>query len=390
MEGVDSFDPTEIQAGKTMKVGQPPGLYVHIPFCLSRCGYCAFTSSIYDENRADAYIEALRCELSTRSVFDKTTLPSTLFIGGGTPSVLTPAQLGRFFSYLPMPAAGGEATCEMNPDSATEEKLALLRDAGINRISFGAQTFSEQGLRMLGRRHNAEQIAEVAATASRLGFSRINIDLINGYPGQSEEALLEDLRRAIGLGVDHVSSYNFILEEDAPGYAALSALAGEEDEEWGRRCWEVTEEWLCVRGGFHHYEVSNFARPGGECAHNVAIWRGGEYLGIGASACSYLSGRRCGNTTHVGEYVAGNNSGAWSECLDGEAAARECAVFWLRLYEGIDLEIFRRRTGRDFFDLYSTQAESLIANGVMECQGGRIRILPEYMPILDAFLVDLV
>ena len=390
MAGIDASGRTKIQTGKTMKVDQAPGLYVHIPFCLSRCGYCAFTSTVYDKDRADAYIEAIRHELSTRTVFNETAFPSTLFIGGGTPSVLTPAQLGRLFSYIPMPAAGGEATCEINPDSASEEKLTLLRDAGINRVSFGAQTFSEQGLRLLGRRHNAEQIERAVASASRLGFSRINIDLINGYPGQSEETLREDLRRAVELGVDHVSSYNFILEESASGYAALSALAGEEDEEWGRRCWDLTEEWLCGRGGFHHYEVSNFARSGGECAHNAAIWRGGEYLGVGASACSYLAGRRNGNTADVAAYVAGDNSEAWSECLDDDAAARECTVFWLRLYEGIDLEVFRRRTGRDFFDLYRGHAESLIAEGMMEYRDGRIRVLPEYMPVLDAVLVDLV
>jgi oxygen-independent coproporphyrinogen-3 oxidase len=245
-------------------------------------------------------------------------------------------------------------------------------------------------LQTLGRRHDAGQIEKAVAGALRLGFSRINIDLINGYPGQDEKMLLEDLRRAIGLGVDHVSSYNFILEESAPGYAALSTLAGEEDEEWSRRCWELTEEWLCGRGGFRHYEVSNFARPGGECAHNAAIWRGGEYLGVGAAACGYLLGRRFGNTTNVAEYVAGNNRGAWSERLDGEAAARECAVFWLRLYEGIDLEDFRRRTGYDFFDLYRNCAESFLAEKVMECRDGRIRVTPEYMPVLDSILVDLV
>lgn len=390
MAGDGASGGTEIQTGKTIKVEATPGLYVHVPFCLSRCGYCAFVSTVYDAGNADAYVETLRRELKQREVFSDGTRPSTVFIGGGTPSVLTPAQLGRLFSFLPMPVAGGEATCEMNPDSTSSEKLSLLRDAGINRVSFGVQTFSQRGLQLLGRRHDAACAEKAVAEALRLGYSRVSVDLINGYPGQSEAELVENLRRAVGLGVEHVSCYNFILEEDAAGYAALSALMGEEDEEWGRRCWDVTEEWLSGKGGFRHYEVSNFAKAGGECAHNLAIWRGGEYLGIGVAACSYLSGLRFGNGTDLREYVEGRGLDAWSERLEGEAAARECAVFWLRLYEGIDTEVFRQRTGYDFTALYGDRIDRLFAEGVMERVSGRIRVTAAFMPVLDAILVDLV
>lgn len=390
MAGDSASGAREIQTGKTVKVDDAPGLYVHVPFCLSRCGYCAFISNVYDSHNADSYVEAIRQELMLRDIFSNAALPSTVFIGGGTPSVLSPSQLGRLFSFLPMPAAGGEASCEMNPDSTSMEKLALLRDAGVNRISFGVQTFSGRGLRLLGRRHDAARAEAVVAEALRLGYSRVSVDLINGYPGQTEAELVEDLQRVVGLGVEHVSCYNFILEEDTAGYATLSALMGEEDEEWGRRCWDLTEEWLCARGGFTHYEVSNFAKPGGECAHNVAIWRGGEYLGVGVAACSYLSGLRFGNGTDLQEYLQGHGLTAWSERLEGEAAARECAVFWFRLYEGIDTDVFCQRTGYDFVALYGDRIERLLAEGVMERIGRRIRVKPAFMPVLDGILVDLV
>lgn len=398
MAGAGGIGSTEIQTGQTIKVDSAPGLYVHIPFCLSRCGYCAFVSGLYDESDADAYLAVLRRELTARRIFSPSVVPSTFFIGGGTPSALSPAQLSRLFSFLPLPKDGGEASCEMNPDSASAEKLSIVRESGINRISFGVQTFSEKGLRLLGRRHDSARAEKVVAEAFRLGFSRISIDLISCWPGQTEQDLEEDLRRALGMGVEHVSCYTFMLEEGTPGYAAYSGMFRDDGGEWERRCWDLTEEWLCGRGGFRHYEVSNFARPGGECEHNTAIWRGGEYVGIGVAACGFLSGRRYGNVADLSAYLRFPAGGdvhaleAWSERLHVEEAARECAVFWLRLYEGVELALFRARTGVDFFALYGGRIEVLLSEGVMEyCGGGgRIRVKPEWMPVLDSLLVDLV
>ncbi|MCD8138727.1 MAG: radical SAM family heme chaperone HemW [Planctomycetaceae bacterium] len=378
----------------TNKVDNSPSLYIHIPFCLSRCGYCAFVSGGYDADRADAYLERTAWEMRERAVF-QLALPSTIFIGGGTPSALSLRQLERLFSLVPTPENDGEITCEMNPDSATEDKLRCVRDAGVNRISFGVQTFSPAGLRLLGRRHGVKEAVLAVETARRVGFSRISIDLINGYPGQTDADVAEDCRQALGLGVDHVSCYNFILEEDAPEYARLAAAAGEPDEERDRRFWDTVESWLCGMGGLHHYEISNFARKCEECRHNLAIWRGGEYWGIGLAACGYLGGRRYGNTTDLATYLEGESVGAiesWSERLTGEAAARERAVFWLRLYEGVDLARFRRETGYDFAALYGGRIEQSIRDGVMEYldSGSRIRVAPAFMPVLDAILVDLV
>ncbi|MCD8349424.1 MAG: radical SAM family heme chaperone HemW [Planctomycetaceae bacterium] len=378
----------------TKKVDFPPSLYIHIPFCLSRCGYCAFVSGRYDAAVADAYLDALEKEMRIRGIFESSK-PSTVFIGGGTPSSLSPDQLQRLVSMVPLPADNGEFTCEMNPDSASEDKLRIARDGGVNRISFGVQTFSPAGLKLLGRRHGVEEAVRAVETARRLGFTRISIDLINGYPGQSDADVVDDCRQALDLGVDHISCYNFILEEDAPDYTRLAAACGEPDDERDRRMWDSVESWLCGRGGLNHYEISNFARKGEECQHNLVIWRGGEYTGIGLSACGYRDGRRYGNTTDLETYLGARDcSGfeAWSERLVGESAARERAVFWFRLYEGVELSRFRDETGYDFLTLYSGRIEAYLRDGVMEYRenGSRLRVAPEWMPVLDAILVDLV
>ncbi len=379
----------------TVKVEASPSLYVHIPFCLSRCGYCAFISGSYDADVADVYLTRVEQELRHRNTFNGSIRPSTIFIGGGTPSALSPKQLQRLLSFLPLPVDGGEVTCEMNPDSASEEKLRIAHDYNINRLSFGVQTFSPAGLRFLGRRHGVEEAVQAIETARRIGFRRISIDLINGYPGQSEADVAEDCRQAIDLGLEHVSCYNFILEEDAPGYARLAAAIGEPDDDRDRRVWDVVETWLCGRGGLNHYEISNFARKGEECRHNLAIWRGGEYVGVGLAACGYRDGRRYGNTADMQTYLDGRivaDIEAWSERLEGEAAARERAVFWLRLYEGVELSRFREETGHDFLSLYAGRIEAYLRDGVMEYLDGgtRLRVAPAWMPVLDAILVDLV
>ena len=218
---------------------QPRSLYVHIPFCASRCGYCTFTSTVYAPETADAYLAALEKELRARDVFrvEAGVLPETVFIGGGTPSILSLEQMERLFSFLPK--STGEFTCEINPDSCSREKLEFLRDHGVNRLSFGVQTFDPAGLKLLQRRHSWEQAVDALRMAAAVGFPSISIDLINGWPGQTERCVREDIARAVDSGIHHLSSYNLILEPSAAGYARYcELLCGETaDEAVGRRNW---------------------------------------------------------------------------------------------------------------------------------------------------------
>lgn len=370
-----------------------PGLYIHIPFCLSRCGYCAFVSGVYDAGLADAYLAALRREWAARDA--ESVRFGTIFIGGGTPSCLSMRQVETLLSMLPQGCL--EATCEVNPDTATKEKLRLLRDGGIDRISFGVQTFSPEGLRLLGRRHDAAAALRAVDWAGEIGFPRgVSIDLINGWPGQDDAMLREDIAKAVCLQIQHISQYNFILEESASGHALYAPLLGGDEngeDERGRRFWDSIEERLEERG-FVHYETSNFALPGFACRHNVAIWKGGEYLGLGAGAHSNMRGRRFANCDDVERYV--RQSGvpqeveSFSEQLEGEARARECAVFWLRLFDGVELTEFAERTGYDFCELYKNELPGLLSDGVMEKDDGRIRVARRHQPLLDMILTDLV
>ncbi len=377
----------------------PPGLYVHIPFCLSRCAYCAFVSNIYNAEATDAYIDALAVELSLRSACFEGRKPVNLFIGGGTPSCLTVRQLDKLLSILPIPENGAEATCEMNPDSVDADKLRLLRDRGITRCSFGVQTFSPEGLAMLGRRHGAAAAREKIELAAGMGFASINIDLITAWPEQTEECLREDLRTAVELGANHISCYNLILEEESSFYEVMTLLGVQEKEDGEvRRFWDIADERL-TEAGFEHYETSNFAKPGFRCQHNVDTWKGKDYLGIGVAAHSHIRSRRFANCHNVSEYIqAGREEKlleVFSEQLEFEDKARECAVFWLRLAEGIDCREFFERTGYDLLDLYRNVFPDMVERGLLEYveDGGvvsKVRVGRKYQPVLDSVLVDLI
>lgn len=366
-----------------------PGLYIHIPFCRARCGYCAFVSGVYDPAQADSYLSALECEWTDkRRMF--TSPPGTVYIGGGTPSVLSIPQLARLLGLLP--AAAGEATCEVNPESASYEKLSLLFDHGITRLSLGVQTFSPAGLRVLERRHRAGMAERAVAAARRLGFPAVSVDLIHGWPGESREDARRDIAGAAGLDVQHISSYALTLDEAAPAYRTLRGKlsklpatdATDAADAAERDLWDYTETALAGHG-FRHYETSNFARDGFICRHNAAIWQGGEYLGLGAGAHSHWRGRRFANTRSVEEYIRrGGTAEAFSECLPPLAKARETAVFWLRLFDGINLADYRIRTGYDFREVYPT-----LPDGV-ECDGVRAWVPARLQPVLDGILVDMV
>lgn len=373
-----------------------PGLYIHIPFCASRCSYCSFYSTIYDKDAAARYLGALRAELCLRDVFSPDRSPSTVFIGGGTPTSFSTKHLAALLDIVPETIPGTEITCEMNPESVTHDKLSLLLDRGVTRCSFGVQTFKEDGLRLLGRRHTGDEAKRAVTMAVDLGFSSVNIDLIHGWPGQDALIAADDVRTAVSLGARHVSCYSLMLDSNSV-LARVMAERGMDESDDGamRDLWEATEE--CLGGaGFEHYETSNYAMPGFRCRHNVDIWKGGAYLGIGAAAHSHLDGRRFGNvdslTTYIERLERGENAEVFSERLSGEDKARECAVFWLRLFDGIDFAEFHEYNNIGFMELYKKTAEDLLARGWLRCSddGTRIFVPEQFHPVLDSILVELI
>lgn len=379
---------------------EPLALYVHWPFCLAKCPYCDFNSHVRDAIPQNRFRDALRTELAWEAARLGRRPLGSIFFGGGTPSLMAPetvaaliADAQRLFDPLP----DLEITLEANPTSVEAGRLAGFRDAGVNRVSLGVQSLRDEDLRRLGRQHSAAQAVAALDIARRL-FPRLSFDLIYARPGQTEAAWRRELRRALDLAADHLSLYQLTIE---PG-TAFEALhrRGElalPDDDTAAALYLATAE-EAARFGLRPYEVSNYARPGGESRHNLAYWRYGDYAGIGPGAHGRvtLDGalratrrhrapepwaekvERCGHGTTREEAVAPADR------------AREMLLMGLRLQEGIDPARFRARTGialRDALDpgvLSAAEAEGYVA-----WRHGRLMALPEGRLRLDALLAAL-
>ena len=326
------------------------GLYIHIPFCKSRCSYCGFYSTTHTELRQQ-YVDALCKELS--SLNSKLTLNSKLYtlnsvyLGGGTPSQLTIAQLEQLFIYinkvysLPYTQGESEITIECNPDDVTEEYAAALSQLPVNRVSMGAQTFDDQRLRFLNRRHTASQVPQAVERLRQAGIRNISIDLMYGFPDETLKQWEQDIDAALSLDVEHISAYCLMLEEGTPLYRQLQqGLIHEVDEETERRMYEVLIDKLSA-AGYEHYEISNFAKPGFRSRHNSSYWNDVPYIGLGAAAHSYDGQRRSWNVADLKEYLRRVENGLSpvedSELIEGWTRYNDRITVALRTREGLDL-----------------------------------------------------
>lgn len=383
------------------------GWYVHLPFCTTKCGYCDFYSLPTIPGLIDRLVAALRAEARLR---DPGRPVETIFIGGGTPTVLPAPALDEILTNVVAHTGPvGEFTVEANPSSTDELKLDLLRRRGVNRISFGAQSFHADELAILERIHDPAHISESVRAARSAGFENINLDLIYAIPGQTIERWRDNLRRAIDLRTEHLSCYSLMFE---PG-TALTRLRQQGriapvDEELEADLFELTIDELAA-AGFEHYEISNFARPGRRCRANIIYWENREYLGIGPSAVSFLDGLRTKNVADVRRYVdhfAPSEPGAAdlttplalapqspvveSERLDPHAHAAETAVQWLRLTEGIDCAKYLDRIGLDPRRHFAAAIDQCGPVGLLEVAPDRIRLTRRGMlvanRVMGAFL----
>lgn len=385
---------------------RPVGWYVHLPFCHTKCGYCDFYSVPTQPEAVGELTAAIGTEICRR---DPGRPIATVFVGGGTPTVLPAEALETILRAIPRRFAEPhvEFTVEANPSSADELKLDLLRRCGVNRVSFGAQSFHRDELAVLERLHDPVHIPEAVQLARRAGFDNVNLDLIFGVPGQTLERWLDSLMRAIDLGVEHIACYS-LMYEDGTALTKRRRMGQIQpiDEEVEAEMYERTIDTLTA-DGYEHYEISNFARRGRRCRHNLIYWRNEEYVGIGPSAVSYIDGVRSKNVADYRQYIdalEGKASGdnrptrtavvdggitvrslrvlgghpdalaVESEKLEGEAHARETAIQMLRLTEGIDVAQFRQRTGFDPLELFDGPIRQFTTGGLIEVTQGSIRL----------------
>lgn len=342
-------------------------LYVHIPFCIKKCIYCDFISGIYNPEKAASYVNALKTEIS-RIPCDAEF--STLYIGGGTPTVLSTEVLTEIidfiFSELEF-SENYEATIEANPGTVDSEKLTAVFLSGINRISIGVQSFNEEELVFLGRIHNQKDSEAAVAIARDSGFSNIGIDLIYGIPGQSLNSWKATLKKAVSLSPQHISTYELTVEEGTDLYAMMKSITI--NEETIIKMYEYTVDFL-TSNDYLHYEISNFARPDFFCRHNLNYWDRGEYYGAGLGAHSLVNNQRYHNTGNIKDYtrlLSINKSPLiHSESIDTEKALSEEFFLGLRKTAGIRLKTLSKSYGIDIADRYQKEISKLTAAGLLE------------------------
>ncbi len=365
------------------------GLYVHVPFCWSKCRYCGFYSVPVAGRDTGRLVRAMLRELDR---YDGVEF-CTAYVGGGSPTALPANQLiglvRRITERFPQV---GEFTVECNPGQVGAELLTGLRQAGVNRLSFGAQSFRAAELELLGRAHTVEDIGRAVELAGRAGFDNVGLDLIFAIPGSTPADWQCSVEAAIGLGVQHVSAYSLSFE---PGTVfdvwRRSGRLTPVDEELDRAMYELVIERL-GQAGLKQYEISNFARPGSECRHNLGYWANRPYVGIGPGAASYWQGGRVMHDPDIERYVAAAESGravpGEVQPVDTADAVCETAVLSLRTRAGIDLAMFRRKTGRDAIRTFAEPIRRYRDLGLMEVTDRAVRLAQRALPIADSILCD--
>ena len=373
------------------------GLYIHIPFCASRCIYCGFYSTTLMELR-DRYVDALCHEMALRQealVQQGLPLPSldTIYIGGGTPSQLSPRHLKILFDHIDKVFSNNatEVTIEMNPDDVTEEYAHALSQLPVNRVSMGAQTFDDTRLRFLNRRHNARQVPQAVKTLREAGISNISIDLMYGFPGETIDNWQDDITKALDLGVEHLSAYCLMIEEGTVLYEKTRNGENERmrecDEELERQMYYTLTERLKA-AGYEHYEISNFALPGRRSRHNSSYWTDLPYIGLGAAAHSYDGRSRCWNVADIRQYINGIENGSPvidQEWLNDDSRYNDRVMLSLRTCEGIDLSTLQPADRTYLLSL----AQKYIDNRLLTAEGDHLRLSNEGLFVSDMIMSDL-
>ena len=370
------------------------GIYIHIPFCKTRCIYCDFYSTTHSELKS-RYIHALCKELQMRKEYLRGEPVETVYFGGGTPSQLAEEDFREVFEtirkYYGMEHCR-EITLEANPDDLTEEYTAMLQQLPFNRISMGIQTFDDATLKLLNRRHDAEQAVKAVHHCRRAGFNNISIDLIYGLPGETDERWKRDLQQAVSLGVEHISAYHLTYEEGTHIYELLQAhRIHEVDEESSVRFFSTLMDTL-DNAGYEHYEISNFCRPGYYSRHNTSYWKGIPYLGCGPSAHSFNGTTREWNISSIDRYIKGIEEGQRvfeTEYLGPTTRYNEFIITTMRTVWGTPIEKLKQLFGIEMWEYCRKMATPYLKNGKLEEYEGALRLTREGIFISDSIMSDL-
>jgi putative oxygen-independent coproporphyrinogen III oxidase len=384
-------------------MGHPFSLYIHIPYCVSKCPYCDFNSHVVAEIPETAYVDALLCELKHYGELDEWggRTVQTIFFGGGTPSTFKPQSIGKLLAWVAATFSINldcEITLEANPGTVDSKNFAGYRAAGVNRISVGVQSFQPRLLKFLGRVHDANDARKALAIVRQAGFENFSLDLIYANPGQTLEDLEADLDAALEFQLPHLSAYNLTFEEGTPFHheyrAGRMKSLGEEEE---IAMAEMVQNKLSA-AGLARYEISNYARHGWHSRHNVNYWRGGDYLGLGAGAHSYrtepfapTNGLRWSNEKNPARYMARvmelSHAAIETETIEFARAAGEFMFLGMRMMEGISVGKFTARFGKPPAEFYP-KIHDWVEGGLLEERTGHLRLTSKGLLVANSIFVE--
>ena len=365
------------------------GLYIHIPFCSKKCSYCDFISFGGKIELLPPYLHALKNEALNFSGENI----ETVFVGGGTPSLMSPNEICDLFDFLNKNfkiKTDCEISFESNPQSVTLEKLKALKDSGVNRISVGAQSLSDDTLKSIGRSHTLKEFETAIENIKKAGFDNFNLDLIFALPGQTLEMWENTLEKALSYDSTHISCYSLILDEKTPmGAAYAKGEFSVPDEETERLMYKSVGRVLAPKNIFQ-YEVSNYAKKGFECKHNINYWKCREYIGLGCAAHSYYNGARYCNTSRLEEYIKQENIVRDKQILTKTDMLEEFFMLGLRMKEGISLEEFESRFEQNFFYRYKKQIDELTKLKLILIENNRLFLTEKGMDLCDSVVLEFI
>lgn len=373
------------------------GLYIHIPFCVTKCKYCDFNSFKIDLNEKIKYLNYLGEEMKLYKEEIKNREIDSIFVGGGTPSILNENEINILFEKIKENfniKSNAEITMECNPGTLTLNKLKAMKESGVNRLSIGLQAVQNHHLKYIGRIHTFEEFEKNYHDAKQMGFDNINIDLMYALPNQSREDWMESLEKVVKLNPTHISAYSLILEENTELFKMyerdeFNLL----DENTDIEMYEYTINYL-KSYGYNQYEISNYAKDKFECKHNVLYWKCEEYVGIGASASGYLNGIRYNNICELDNYekmiLEGKKPIEWEEKLSIKDEIEESIFLGLRMNEGIQISDFKEKYNFDFEKEYKNEIEKLSKMELIEIDNNRMKLTQKGREISNSVFVEFI
>lgn len=368
-------------------------IYIHIPFCISKCYYCDFLSFTKENERIEEYINALKREIISYKSKLKNYIIKTIFIGGGTPSAIDSKYIVEVMDLIFEKyniSNEVEVTMESNPGTLSDQKIKDYLKANINRFSMGAQTFNEDLLKSIGRTHSVEDIYESVKLLRENGINNINIDLMSGLPNQKLKDVKNSLTQVIKLKIPHISSYSLILEEGTK--LSNQYLNGEAElvgDNLDRKMYHETKSYL-EENGYNHYEISNFSRPGYECRHNLVYWDINPYIGLGLGSHSYFEGKRFNNICNLDEYIKKSDKNPIENeiLIDKKEEVVDYCLMGIRIIEGIDKNEFENRFKKDIEYYYKDVLEKHKKNGLIEEKDSKIYLTKKGLDLANLVEID--